>query len=188
LHTLHTLHVALVQSESADSEIETSERPNGRFRRSWMSARALVEARAKASSEASPPVQTAVRRPVPPRPSPGPAGRPRPGRHLAAGRRSGAGRDRGREEEPSGPSGSGPGGLAGRGRARPGKTRVESRCGAVAWPYEPAPFPHPAHSNRTGGFPASGSRTRPVRSRFTHRRTRRLAHVGVSSLPRRPNP
>jgi hypothetical protein len=57
--------------------------------------------------------------------------------------------------------GRGPGPRPGRrsDRARPGAARAASRAGRVG---DLAPFPHPAHSNRTGGLPASGARARPA--------------------------
>jgi hypothetical protein len=69
---------------------------------------------------------------------------------------------------------------------RPNKLRaalVESRMGAVAWAMRQRSVSHPRSSNRTCGFPASGSPTD-----FTVRHTARATKVGVRGVtPRVPH-
>src|SRR6266478_10013902 len=57
---------------------------------------------------------------------------------------------------------------------------VESRMGAVAWAMRQRSVSHPRSSNRTCGFPASGSPTG-----FTVRHTARGTKVGVRGAARR---
>src|SRR6266487_4892352 len=56
---------------------------------------------------------------------------------------------------------------------------VESRMGAVAWAMRQRSVSHPRSSNRTCGFPASGSPTG-----FTVRHTARGTKVGVRGATR----
>jgi hypothetical protein len=109
----------------------------------------------------------------------------RPGRSSRPATGGGEPRPTVRRPADRGPAGSGPGGLAGRGRAGPDrsrvgleKTRVESRCGAVASSYGHAPFPHPAHSNRKCGAQDSCRHTSSAAFPRAHNRGFGTAPVG----------